>query len=205
VGFYVEKVLPRIQDKVMDRKPLRPLRERACAGLHGDVVEVGFGTGLNAPCYPDAVHKVFAVEPSALSMRLAQPRIARSPAPVELAALTGEELDLPSDEFEVALSTWTLCTIPDVGKALAELRRVLEPGGTFHFVEHGLAPDADVARWQRRLEPIQKRIGGGCHLTRDIGALIEDAGFELEQLDTYYLKGQPKFLGYMYEGRALKA
>jgi ubiquinone/menaquinone biosynthesis C-methylase UbiE len=204
MGFYAERILPRIQNMIMDRKPLGELRDRACAGLHGDVVEVGFGTGLNAPRYPDTVHKVYAVEPSALCMRLAQPRIAQSPATVELAALTGEELDLPSDEFDAVLSTWTLCTIPDVTRALSELLRVLKPGGSLHFVEHGLAPDPHVERWQHRVEPIQKRLGGGCHLTRDIRALIEEAGFSIEQLDTHYLKGQPKFIGYTYEGRALK-
>ncbi len=205
MSFYREQVLPRFQDKVMNRKPTREVRQRVCAPLHGDVVEVGFGTGLNARYYPADVTKVFAVEPSAVCMRIAVPRIARSSVPVENAGLTGERLDLPSERFDAVLSTWTLCTIPDLDAALAELRRVLKPGGTFHFVEHGRAPDAKVARWQDRLEPMNKRVAGGCHLTRQIPDLIERAGFSIEHLDTYYFKSEPKPMGYTFEGRAVKA
>jgi len=204
MGFYQDRVLPRFQDKVMNRKATRPVRARVCAGLEGKVVEIGFGTGLNAPYYPPSVAEVAAVEPSALCMRLAQPRVATSRAPVELAGLTGERLDLPSEEFDSALSTWTLCTIPDLAAALSEVRRVLKPGGSFHFVEHGLAPDAKVERWQHRLEPLNKRLAGGCHLTRRIPDHVEEAGFSLAQVDTYYFEGEPKPFGYTFEGRALK-
>jgi ubiquinone/menaquinone biosynthesis C-methylase UbiE len=204
MGIYRDQLLPRFQDKVMDRKSAREIRARVCRGLHGDVVEVGFGTGLNAPYYPTAVTKVLAVEPSALCMRLAEPRMARSSVPVELVGLTGERLDLPSEESDVILSTWTLCTIPDVAAALAELRRVMRPGGELHFVEHGHAPDPDVARWQRRIEPLNKRLAGGCHLTRKIPELLEQAGFEIEQLDSYYSEGEPRPFGYTFEGRAVK-
>ncbi len=152
MGFYAEQVLPRFQDKVMDRKDMREVRARVAAGLSGDVVEVGFGTGLNAPYYPAQVVKVAAVEPSAVCMRIAQSRIVGTSAEVELAGLTGEKLDLPSEGFDAVLSTWTLCTIPSVDAALAEIRRVLKPGGSFHFVEHGQAPDAEVARWQSRID-----------------------------------------------------
>ena len=148
MGFYQDQLLPRFQDKIMDRKPTRDLRARVCAGLRGNIVEIGFGTGLNAPHYPPDVAKVSAVEPSTVCMRLAAPRIARSAAAVELAGLNGEHLDLPSEEFDAVLSTWTLCTIPNVGAALEEVRRVLRPGSSLHFIEHGHAPDADVARWQ---------------------------------------------------------
>jgi len=204
MGLYQDQLLPRFQDKVMSRKATREPRARVCAGLHGEIVEVGFGTGLNAPHYPAEVVKVMAVEPSAVCMRLAEPRIARTSARVELAGLSGEHLDLPSDEFDGVLSTWTLCTIPDVGVALSELRRVLKGGGSFHFIEHGHAPDPKVARWQGRLEPLNKRLAGGCHLTRDIPRLIEDAGFAIEHLDTYYFKGEPKVFGHTFEGRAVK-
>jgi ubiquinone/menaquinone biosynthesis C-methylase UbiE len=205
MSFYREQILPRFQDKVMARKPMREVRARVCDGLAGDVVEVGFGTGLNAPYYPSQVTTVFAIEPSRVCMRIAEPRIARSSAPVESAGLTGEHLDLPSERFDAALSTWTLCTIPDLDSALAELRRVLKPGGTFHFVEHGHAPDPGVARWQQRLEPLNKRLGGGCHLTRRITEHIEKAGFAIDQLDTYYFKSEPKPIGYTFEGRARKS
>ena len=126
-----------------------------------------------------------------------------SRAPVKLAGLTGERLDLPSEEFDSALSTWTLCTIPDLAAALSEVRRVLKPGGSFHFVEHGLAPDAKVERWQHRLEPLNKRLAGGCHLTRHISEDIEKAGFDIEKIETYYFKREPKPIGYTYEGRAV--
>jgi ubiquinone/menaquinone biosynthesis C-methylase UbiE len=204
MGVYRNQVLPRIQNKVMDTKVTRAARERVCEGLHGGVVEIGFGTGLNARYYPSEVSKVLAVEPSKVCMRLAEPRLAESSTPVELAGLTGEHLDLPSEAFDTVLSTWTLCTIPDVDAALSELRRVLKPGGMFHFVEHGHSPDAGVARWQRRIEPVSKHIFGGCHITRKIPESIQQAGFVMEQLDTYYAKGDPKPFGYTFEGRAIK-
>jgi ubiquinone/menaquinone biosynthesis C-methylase UbiE len=205
MGLYQDQLLPRFQDKVMDRKSAREARSRVCAGLVGDVIEVGFGTGLNAPHYPAGVTKVVAIEPSKVCMRLAQPRIARSSVTVELGGLTGEHLDLPSDQFDAALSTWTLCTIPNLEAALGELRRVLKPGGVFHFVEHGHAPDASVARWQARFEPVNKRLAGGCHLTRRIPEVIKSAGFRLEHVDSYYFKGEPKPFGYTFEGHAVKA
>jgi ubiquinone/menaquinone biosynthesis C-methylase UbiE len=205
MGFYRDQVLPRFQDKVMDRKPNREVRARVCAPLRGDVVEVGFGTGLNAAYYPAEVTRIFAVEPSSVCMRIAEPRIAKSSTPVEPAGLTGEHLDLPSERFDSALSTWTLCTIPDLDAALAELRRVLKPGGTFHFVEHGRAPDAKIARWQDRIEPVWKPLAGGCHVTRRISESIERAGFTIEHLDRYYFESEPKPFGYTFEGRAVKA
>jgi SAM-dependent methyltransferase len=152
----------------MWRKATRAVRTRVCEGLHGDIVEIGFGTGLNAPYYPAEVTKVLAVEPSTVCMQIAEPRINRTSIPVELAGLKGERLDLPSEAFDGVLSSWTLCTIPDLPMALEEIRRVLKPDGCFHFVEHGRAPDASVAEWQRRLEPINKCLAGGCHLTRRI-------------------------------------
>jgi ubiquinone/menaquinone biosynthesis C-methylase UbiE len=188
----------------MGRKPLREARDRVCSGLRGDVVEVGFGTGLNTPYYPREVTKLYAVEPSQVGMRIATPRVEKNNVPMEPAGLTGERLDLPSERFDAALSTWTLCTIRDVGAALAELLRVLKPGGTFHFIEHGHAPDSDVARWQERIEPFWKPLAGGCHLTRRMPELIEKAGFAIDNLDTYYIKSEPKPLGYTYEGRAHK-
>jgi ubiquinone/menaquinone biosynthesis C-methylase UbiE len=188
----------------MDRKATREVRARICNGLSGEVVEVGFGTGLNAAYYPKEVTKVLAVEPSTVCMRLAEPRIAKVSAPVELAGLNGERLDLPTEEFGAVLSTWTLCTIPDITGAMREIRRVLRRGGTFHFVEHGHAPDPKVARWQARLEPLNKRLAGGCHLTRHIPEIIEQAGFVIEQLDTYYFKGEAKPFAYTFEGLASK-
>ena len=205
MGLYTERVLPRFQDKVMGRRPNREVRRRVCTGLSGEVVEVGFGTGLNTPYYPPEVTRVLAVEPSELCLRLAAPRIAQSPVPVEMAGLTGERLDLASESFDAVLSTWTLCTIPNLGAALGEMYRVLKPGGSLHFVEHGHAPDPSVARWQERIEPINKALAGGCHLTRHITADIEAAGFAINGVDTYYIKGEPRVFGYTFEGRASKA
>ena len=204
MGFYQEQLLPRVQDKVMGTKAMRETRARVCAGLSGDVVEIGFGTGLNAQHYPEAVQRIAAVEPSALCMRIAEPRIAATSTKVELAGLTGETLDLPSDQFDAALSTWTLCTIPDVDAALSEIGRVLKPGGRLHFVEHGHSPHAGVARWQRRIEPPWKHVAGGCHLTREISELVERAGFQIDGLRTYYMSGELKPFGYTFEGSATK-
>jgi ubiquinone/menaquinone biosynthesis C-methylase UbiE len=195
VGFYAEKVLPRIVDKACGMQANRPLRQRVCAGLRGQVLEIGFGSGRNVPHYPAAVTGVQAVEPADLGWQLAQGRLAAATAPVERAGLDGQSLPLADDSCDTALSTWTLCTIPDVAAALQEVRRVLKPGGTLHFVEHGLAPDEGVQRWQRRLEPIQKRVAGGCHLTRRIPDLLTEAGFELAEVDTFYEDGAPKVLG----------
>lgn len=194
MGMYREKVLPRIVDKACGMRANEPLRARTCAGLHGRVVEVGFGSGHNVPHYPEAVTEVVAIEPADLAWRLASDRLAAATVPVAREGLDGQRLPLADDSCDTALSTWTLCTIPDVGAALQEVRRVLKPGGTFHFVEHGLAPDASVQRWQHRLEPVQKRLFGGCHLTREIADMLETAGFTITEVDLFYEDGAPKFL-----------
>lgn len=195
MGLYGEHVLPRLIDKVCSIGPATELRGRVCAGLSGDVVEVGFGSGLNVPHLPPAVSEVKAVEPSDVAWKLAQDRVAASSVPVQRAGLDGQRLPFADASFDSALSTWTLCTIPDVGAALVELRRVLRPGGTLHFLEHGLAPDDSVATWQRRFEPLQKRMAGGCHLTRRIVDLLEEAGFTVQEAEHFYEEGTPKILG----------
>jgi ubiquinone/menaquinone biosynthesis C-methylase UbiE len=202
MGFYDDRVLPHIIDIVCGTKNERPHRERVASGLHGDVVEIGFGSGLNVPFYPAQVRRVAAVEPADVGWKIAGKRIAASPVTIERSGLDGQHLPFEDDTFDTALSTWTLCTIPDVAQALAEVRRVLKPGGTFHFVEHGLAPDAAVARWQRRLDPLEQRLAGGCHFTRDIPTLIEDAGFRIKELDRFYAKGAPRFAGSYFLGVA---
>ena len=192
MGWYADRILPRLINAACGAGDLEPLRRRACAGLRGEVVEIGFGTGHNVPFYPAAVTGVTAIEPSDLSWRLAADRVAAATVPVRRSGLDGQSLPFPDATFDTALSSWTLCTIPDVHAALAELRRVLRPGGTLHFIEHGLAPDESVRRWQRRLDPFQQRFVGGCHLTRQIPDLITAAGFSLTELDAFYGKGSPK-------------
>lgn len=203
MGWYGDHVVPRVIDVVCRMGPADGLRAEVCAELTGDVVEIGFGSGLNARHYPPEVRRVVAVEPSDVAWRLAAPRVAAASVPVERGGLDGQRLPLPDASFDSALSTWTLCTIPDPLAALAELRRVLRPGGTLHFVEHGLAPDAGVQRWQRRLEPVQKRVAGGCHLTRDAPALLAAAGFSLRDVERFYEPGAPKPLGAAWKGVAV--
>ena len=194
MGLYGDRVLPRIVDVACGRKSSNDLRNRVCEGLYGRVVEIGFGSGLNIPFYPDSVDGIAAVEPADLGWKLAGKRLAESSVPVERCGLDGQSLPLADNSCDTALSTWTLCTIPDAIAALHEVRRVLKPGGTFHFVEHGLAPDDEVQKWQRRLDPLQQRLFDRCHLTRPILDLLTRAGFTVTDVDIFYDEGSPKFL-----------
>ena len=202
MGFWRTHVVPRLADVGLAEKRTGEFRERVCAGLTGDVVELGFGSGLNAAHYPPAVTEVLAVEPSDLAWRMAEPRVAASGTAVRRVGLDGQSLPLEDATADTALSTWTLCTIPDPVQALREVRRVLKPGGTLHFIEHGRAPEGSVATWQRRLEPVNKRIAGGCHLTRPIDELLTSAGFTIDRLETFYAPKEPKPFARFYEGVA---
>ena len=197
-------LLPRLVDRSLSAPEVDELRSAVCAGLHGRVLEIGYGSGLNVAHYPDPVTAVDAVEPSDTAWRLSGPRRAASAVPVSRTGLEGQRLEAPDAAYDAVLSTFTLCTIPDVGAALREVQRVLRPGGSLHFLEHGLAPDAPVARWQRRLDPVQKRVCGGCHLSRDVPALVADAGLEVTSTTAEYLPGpaaaRPWTYGYL--GRA---
>ena len=195
MGFYGERILPRIINVSCGFKSLEPLRRRACWGLGGDVVEIGFGSGLNIPFYPPDVTRVAAIEPADLGWKLAGKRLSATSVSVQRSGLDGQALPFEADSFDAALSTWTLCTIPDPLVALGEVRRVLKPGATLHFLEHGLAPDERVQRLQRRFEPLQKRLSGGCHFTRPIVDLLTTAGFTIKDLDVFYEPGAPKFAG----------
>ncbi len=204
MNFYEREVLPRLIDVVLGNREFAGYRTRASAGLEGEVLEIGFGSGTNVPFYPATVSRVVAVDPAEVGRKLAAQRLARSPVPVEFVGLDGEDLPLDDASVDHVLSTWTLCSIPDVEQALAEVRRVLKPGGTLHFCEHGASPEPKVRRWQERLTPIQRRLFGGCHLDRAIDELVAGSGLALESLDTSYQRG-PKVMGYMYEGTARKA
>jgi ubiquinone/menaquinone biosynthesis C-methylase UbiE len=201
MGFYGEQVVPRFTDAVMRRAELTPIRARVVSSLGGDVLEVGFGSGLNVPHYPAAVNRVQAVDPATVGRKLAAKRLASSSVPAEYVDLDGQALSLASASVDHVLTTWTLCSIPGVDRALSEIRRVLRPGGLFHFVEHGRSPDRTVANWQDRPTPFQRRVAGGCRLNRPIDQLVRNSGLELVRLENYYAKG-PRAFGYMFEGVA---
>jgi ubiquinone/menaquinone biosynthesis C-methylase UbiE len=201
--WWTEQVVPRAVDVALGLAGVHELRARVCEGLTGEVLEIGFGSGLNVEHYPSAVDRVAAVEPSDVAWDIAQRKHLRARPPVVRAALDGEHLNLPDDSMDTALSTFTLCTIPDVVAALGQVRRVLRPGGSFHFLEHGLAPDPGVRRWQHRLAPLQYRFFAGCHLDRPIGDLVAGSGLVVEEVETFYFTG-PKVLGSLYLGRAVK-
>jgi SAM-dependent methyltransferase len=184
-----DKVVPRLTDLSLRNPQIGEMRAAACEGLHGRILEIGFGSGLNAAHYPAAVTSVSAVEPADTGWALSAPRRAASAVPVERSGLDGQQLAEPDDSFDAALVTFSLCTIPDADLALREVRRVLRPGGRLHFLEHGLSPDPRVQAWQRRLEPIQRRVAGGCHLTRDVPALVRGAGFDIAWLQQDYAPG----------------
>jgi SAM-dependent methyltransferase len=198
--------VPRITDVALGTKDVRGHRRRVVPGLQGSVVEIGFGSGLNVPLYPEDVEIVYAVDPSAVGRKLAAKRVRESPVPIEFVGLDGEHLPLDNAAVDAALSTFTLCTIPDVRQALRELVRVLRPGGQFHFLEHGLCPEPSTARWQHRLNGLQGCIAGGCHLDRPIDALVLDAGFDIRELRNDWFRGPrpSKPWGYLYEGVAAK-
>ena len=203
MGFYQDQVLPRFIDVAVGGRDFAGIRQRVAAGLSGEVLEVGFGSGLNVPHYPVAVTRVQAVDPATVGRKLAAKRVAASPVPVQYVGLDGQALPLDPASIDHVLVTWTLCTIPDAQLALGEIRRVLRPGGELHFVEHGRSPEPHVALWQDRLTPLQRRMFGGCHLNRPIDTLVAGAGFELRRTENYYMRG-PKALGYMFEGIATK-
>ena len=203
MGWYEEQLLPRVVNRACASKGLVSWRRRAAAGLTGRVVEVGFGSGLNLDYLPRAVEEVLAVDPATVAYRLAADRIARSSPPIKSVGLDGQAIALDDESCDSVLATFTLCTVPDADLVLREIRRILRPGGSFHFLEHGLAPESGVARWQRRLDPIQQRLAGGCHLSRDPLALIQASGLDVEWCDQGYAKG-PKPWTYLSVGVATK-
>lgn len=203
MGFYEEKVLPWGIDLCMRGEDFSKFRKQYLVPARGDVLEVGFGTGLNLPHYPDTVDRLWALDPSKLGRKLARKRLAAAKFPVEFIDLEGERIPLNDGSVDTVVTTWTLCTIPNVAGALQEIKRVLKPGGRYVFLEHGLSPEENVARWQNRLNPIQKCLAGGCHLNRKIDALIEASGLKIETLETFEFPC-PKIWGYMYAGVAVK-
>jgi len=204
MGFYGNRVAPRIINLTCGHSATAPLRQRVCADLSGEVIEIGFGSGLNIPFYPASVTSIAAVEPSDLGWELATERLGTALVPIERSALDGQRLPFADNTFDAALSTWTLCSIPDAAAALLEIHRVLRPGAAFHFAEHGLAPDERVRRRQYRLEFLHRALFGGCHLTRPITDLIVAAGFTLTEIDVFYEEAAAQYAAAMSLGTAVK-
>jgi ubiquinone/menaquinone biosynthesis C-methylase UbiE len=201
MGWYERKILPRLIETACSQKPMRELRDRYVPRASGAVLEIGIGSGLNLPHYGEEVTSITGLDPHAELTARARQRASGLATPVSLLQISGEEIPADDARFDSIVCTWTLCSIPNVYAALREMRRVLRPGGRLYFVEHGRAPEARVEKWQRRIEPLWKKIGGGCHLTRKADQLIEDAGFAIAELDSGYQPG-PKFAAFMMHGVA---
>lgn len=205
LGLWERHVLPRLIDRVMRDGRFEALRRRIAAEAHGRVLEIGIGSGLNLPFYGRRVEHLTGVDPSAALLERARPRAQWVGFPVRLLLGSAEELPLPDASIDTVVSSWTLCSIPDPIRTLAEIRRVLRPGGAFVFVEHGLAPEPGVARLQQTLTPLWRRLAGGCHLDRPIGTLVARAGLRLTSPETGYLLPGPRAFTYHYVGRAVRA
>lgn len=204
MGWYEDKILPRVMDKLTGSAGFDDLRRHVTAPLHGEVLEIGFGSGTNVKFFPDAVTKVYAIDPATIGRDIAAPRIAKRRIEVEFVGLDGAVIPLPDNSVDCALSTLTLCTIPRVDAALSEVARVLKPGGTFHFFEHGRAPEVKTQKWQDRLTPVQKFIAGGCHLNRDIRELIEESPLAVVEYEHKDLVSRGGGLFHMHIGVAKK-
>lgn len=201
MGFYSDVILPRLCDLAMRNKLLLPIRERVIGAAEGRVLEIGVGSGLNLPFYRPPVREVLALEPAAKLVAMAQNASRGTIMPVSFLEASAEAIPLGDHSVDTIVTTWTMCSIPHADMALAEIRRVLRPGGKLLFVEHGQAPDESVRRWQDRLTPAWRAIAGGCHLNRPISAMIEGAGFRIDRIETGYIPG-PRPMTYMYEGCA---
>lgn len=201
MGFYDERVLPRLIHLAMSQERFAPYRRRAASSARGRVLEIGIGSGLNLPFYGEAVTQTIGLDASPRLLAMTRARAAGASERTTLVQASAEAIPLENQSVDTVLTTWTLCSIPDVMAALREMRRVLAPAGELLFVEHGRSPDAGVRRWQDRLTPVWKHLAGGCHLNRPIPGLLHDAGFRIAHVDTGYMPG-PTPMTFMYEGRA---
>ena len=202
MGFYDNRILPHVINLAMRNRELLPYRERVLSLARGRVLEIGIGSGLNLPFYGTQAEEIIGLDPVARLITMAQGSTERSKTPVTFITGSAEAIPIDEHSIDTVVTTWTLCSIPNVVGALREMRRVLRPGGQLLFVEHGLAPEDSVRKWQNRLTPVWKRIAGGCHLNRPIGDLIESAGFGIARLETGYMKG-PRPMTFLYEGCAV--
>ncbi len=203
MGFYSDKVVPRLVTCACGTKPILKQREKVVPQARGRVLEIGMGAGHNLPYYrAEQVERIVGIDPCSASWALAQPRATSLGVPLEFIEGSAESIPLPDEEFDTVLMTYSLCTIPDAQAALQEIRRVLKPGGRLVFCEHGEAPDASVARWQQRVNPLWRKLLGGCNLNRPITRWISDAGFAISALDQMYLPGTPRIAGFNVWGSA---
>jgi ubiquinone/menaquinone biosynthesis C-methylase UbiE len=201
MGFYERRIVPWMTHLLMRQKQLVPFRRRAIGAAEGRVLEIGVGSGINLPLYGAAVASVIGLEPSSELLRMARACSSAAGVPITLIEASAESIPIESDSIDTVVTTWTLCTIPNASIALAEMRRVLKPGTALIFVEHGRAPEPNVARWQDRLDPLWSRLAGGCHLNRKIDDLIASAGFRIEALTQGRMPG-PRTHSFLYEGSA---
>ena len=201
MGFYEEWILPALIDLSMRNKRLRPYRERVAGAAEGRVLDVGVGSGLNLPFYPRQANEVFGLDPSPRLLERARRNMRHADVPVRLLEGSAERIPLADRSMDTIVMTWTGCSIPEIRAALVDMRRVLKVGGRLLFVEHGRAPEAGVARWQDRLDPLWLKVSGGCHLNRKIDDLLSDAGFRIDRLETGYIPG-PRIMTFLYEGAA---
>lgn len=201
MNLYERLVVPQLVRISMRQQRLERYRRRVVPAAKGRVLEIGVGSGINFRFYRDDTEQIVGIDPSAALLAMAESAITATTSPVELIEASAEELPLEDRSVDAVVSTWTLCSIPDVRRALREMRRVLRPEGRLLFVEHGRAPEKNVSRWQRRITPVWRRLAGGCHLDRPIDALITESGFEIDRLETGYMEG-PKLLTFLYEGAA---
>ena len=204
MGLYATYLFPRLMDWILRSSRYDEHRRATLASAHGRVLEIGFGTGLNLPHYPKGITSLAVLDPVRMLPRTVAHRIAAAPFPVETAYAGAERLPFHDAQFDCVVSTWTLCSIPDVGAALRQVRRVLKPDGRFLFLEHGLSRDPRVVPWQHRLDPIQQIVGCGCHLNRPIDRMIEQADLRLAALERFFVDGSPRIVGEMYRGVATR-
>lgn len=202
MGWYDDKVLPRLVNLACGTKPVKKQRAKIVPRASGDVLEIGFGGGTNLPYYDGRrVRKIWGLEPSEGMRGLAAKAVARTELDIELIELPGEQIPLGDNSVDTVVVTYTLCTIPDAHAALSGMRRVLKPDGRLLFCEHGRAPDNSVVRWQHRVNPLWSRVAGGCNINRDIPRMIRDSGFDIVDDNQMYIPG-PRLMSYNYWGVA---
>lgn len=205
MSFYSKKIIPFFYDYSMDSKQINEGRKSILNRITEDeVLEIGFGTGINIKFYPDNVKKIIGVDPNAGMLNRFRKKQVNGRFEIDLINQTSESLPFPDESVEAVLSTYTLCSIPDVSSALNEIYRILKPSGKFYFLEHGLADNPKTQKWQHRLNKIQNVWADGCNLDREMGVLISNSGLKIIELKNYYMKRDPKIVGFMYEGIAVK-